>query len=158
MSVMIAHSIHFNTSPLSDLPCTPYSSFTGVIFHIYIVLILALYFIIHVGDRPKMTQLCSFELKTGIPINVVSGIARDYRKVGQLLLEGSNDIDSLEMSNHYQTKDIADRILKDWLSGKGKLPVTWGTLIDVLQESGLSVLVYDIEGQLSDLHRDHDEL
>ncbi len=112
---------------------------------------------IHVGDRPKMTQLRSFKLRTGTTIDLVSNIAPDYRKVGQLLLEGSNEVDILEMSNHYQTKDIADRILGDWLNGKGKLPVTWGTLIDVLQESGLSILVYDVNGQL--LHRSsRDEL
>ena len=105
-----------------------------------------------------MTQLRSFKLRTGTTIDFVSGIARDYRKVGQLLLKGSNDVDILEMSYHYQAMDIADRILVDWLSGKGKLPVTWGTLIDVLQECGLSILVYDVEGQLLDLHRDRDEL
>ncbi|XP_064398888.1 uncharacterized protein LOC135345391 [Halichondria panicea] len=110
------------------------------------------------GDRPKMTQLRSFKLRTGKTIDFASNIALDYRKVGQLLLEGSNDVDILEMSHHHETKDIADRILVDWLSAKGKLPVTWGTLIDVIKESGLSSLVYDIEGQLSDLHRDHDEL
>ncbi|XP_064398051.1 uncharacterized protein LOC135344729 isoform X3 [Halichondria panicea] len=109
-------------------------------------------------DRPKMTQLRSFKLRTGTTIDFVSGIARDYRKVGQLLLKGSNDVDILEMSYHYQAMDVADRILVDWLSGKGKLPVTWGTLIDVLQECGLSILVYDVEGQLLDLHRDRDEL
>ncbi len=158
MSVMIAHSIHH----LHQISHALLSSFTGsTLFFttaIIIVLILALCSIIHVGDRPKMTQLRSFKLRTGKTIDFASNIVLDYRKVGQLLLEGSNDVDILETSHHHETKDIADRILKDWLSGKGKLPVTWGTLIDVIEESGLSSLVYDIEGQLSDLHRDHDEL
>ena len=40
-------------------------------------------------------------------------------------------------------------ILKEWLQGKGKKPVTWQTLVDVLIDTGLSELAKDIEASLS---------
>jgi len=36
-----------------------------------------------------------------------------------------------------------------WLQGKGRLPVTWRTLVKCLQDTGLNVLADDIKGALS---------
>ena len=36
-------------------------------------------------------------------------------------------------------------ILKKWLSGRGRQPVTWTTLVEVLHECQLSTLASDIE-------------
>ena len=36
-------------------------------------------------------------------------------------------------------------ILKQWLTGRGKQPVTWATLIEVLHDIKLSTLANDIE-------------
>ena len=36
-------------------------------------------------------------------------------------------------------------ILKEWIAGKGKHPVTWKTLTEVLHDSGLSELAGEIE-------------
>ena len=36
-------------------------------------------------------------------------------------------------------------ILEEWIAGKGKHPVTWKTLTEVLHDSELSVLAGEIE-------------
>ena len=40
---------------------------------------------------------------------------------------------------------INEEILEKWLVGKGKQPVTWATLVEVLRDIELSVLADDIE-------------
>ena len=36
-------------------------------------------------------------------------------------------------------------ILEEWLVGRGKQPVTWATLVEVLRDIELSILADDIE-------------
>ena len=51
--------------------------------------------------------------------------------------------------------DIAVAILKVWIEGKGRMPVTWQTLVTCLQKTNLNVLADDIETVLSE-HKDSD--
>ena len=50
-----------------------------------------------------------------------------------------------------QTKHCGDaeklniEILQEWLTGRGKQPVTWDTLTNTLRDVGLAVLASDIE-------------
>ena len=40
-------------------------------------------------------------------------------------------------------------ILHEWLSGRGKQPVIWKTLTDILRDAGLAVLASAIEAVLT---------
>ena len=40
---------------------------------------------------------------------------------------------------------INTEILKEWLTGRGKQPVTWATLVEVLHDIELSTLAGEIE-------------
>ena len=50
------------------------------------------------------------------------------------------------MAHQFQNdpEQINEEILRQWLSGKGKQPVTWATLVEVLRDIGLSTLAKDI--------------
>ena len=50
------------------------------------------------------------------------------------------------MAHQFQNdpERINEEILRQWLSGKGKQPVTWATLVEVLCDIGLSALAKDI--------------
>ena len=48
-----------------------------------------------------------------------------------------------EHSNNAEQVNIA--ILQEWLTGRGKKPVTWTTLVEVLRDIELSTLAGDIE-------------
>ena len=102
-----------------------------------------------------MPQLRSFKLRTGDTIDFVNKVGINYRKFGQLLLQDSNEVDILEASCHQKPKCIVDRLLGDWINGRGRLPVTWETLEYVLDEAELSILAHDVRGQYSS---DRDEL
>ena len=79
-------------------------------------------------------------------------IGPDYEKFGTLLLEDKkgNKVDSIAKSKHYIPVDITVEILKQWLQGKGRKPVTWQTLIKCLRDTNLNALADDIESSLSE--------
>jgi len=58
-------------------------------------------------------------------------------------------ITAIEQKRLNDAEKINIDILKEWLQGKGKKPVTWQTLVDVLKDIGLFVLAKDIEANLS---------
>ena len=53
------------------------------------------------------------------------------------------------IANKYREdgKAITIEILREWLAGRGKQPVTWQTFIEVLKDAGFSELAKDIEFQ-----------
>ena len=47
--------------------------------------------------------------------------------------------------NYNNAEQINTEILQEWLTGRGKQPVTWTTLVEVLRDIELSALASDIE-------------
>ena len=58
-------------------------------------------------------------------------------------------VEAIELDQQKQVR-ICREIVKQWLEGKGKQPVTWCTLIDVLDQIELRVLSSDIRSHISD--------
>ncbi len=92
-----------------------------------------------------MKELRGFKRKTdGKIIDLVTEIGTDYKKLGYILLDSDKKVASIEASKSQQVEAIVDEILKEWLKGDGKRPVTWDTLAKALGESGLRTLAEDI--------------
>ena len=70
----------------------------------------------------------------------------DYFRFGVLLLNDQTGarVSAIEKELGRNARDINCRVLEQWLSGQGKHPVSWTTLIDVLQDMGLYRLAMDI--------------
>ena len=88
-----------------------------------------------VTDRPTLPQLLSFpcaERKVNIPVE----IGTKYVRFGTLILEDANGAKVSNMEHKYQRdpERINTEILQEWLNGKGKQPVTWATLIEILHD------------------------
>lgn len=78
-------------------------------------------------------------------INIAVQVGTKYIQFGELLLNGSRTKQIAEENSH-DAEQINTVILKEWLSGSGKHPVTWETLIKVLRDIKLPVLACDIKG------------
>ena len=89
-------------------------------------------------------------MKDGVK-DIVAEIQNDYIRLGGCLLkDGSgNKVRGIEKAERGVPVEITEEILRQWLQGKGKKPVTWQTLVDCLQEAQLNVAADDIEGALS---------
>ena len=70
----------------------------------------------------------------------------DYWDFGVLLLDdhSGDQIAAIEKEQGKSTVDINRQILRLWVQGKGRQPVTWTTLVTVLQDIGLVTLAREI--------------
>lgn len=79
-------------------------------------------------------------------MNLAKKIGSDYMTFGVLLLEDDGEqISAIENELKCNAEKINLRVLQLWVQGKGKQPVTWATLVTVLQDIGLLKLACDIE-------------
>ena len=59
----------------------------------------------------------------------------------------------MEHKHHYNAEQINIEILQEWLTGRGKQPVTWATLVEVLRDIELYTLAGDISSSNVILNR-----
>jgi len=73
-------------------------------------------------------------------------IATKYVQFGTFLLDDrdGSKVKNIAHKHHYDPERINTEILQEWLTGRGKQPVTWATLVDVLRDSELFTLAGDI--------------
>ena len=100
-------------------------------------------------DRPTLEQLIDFKTSTG-SVNVVKLIGTDYNQLGAFLLkdEAGTITDAIADEHHHNAFKVNYHILKQWIQGKGRQPVQWSTLIDVLKKIKHSELAKKIEDNL----------
>ena len=112
---------------------------------------LDIFFVKSADGPPTLDGLRHFPVKKE-HIDIAVDIGPDYEKFGTLLLEDKkgNKVDSIAKSKHYIPVDITVEILKQWLQGKGRKPVTWQTLVKCLRDTNLNALADDIESSLSE--------
>ena len=69
-------------------------------------------------------------------------IGPHHSALGPLLLNDDTGAVTADIirGNHHNANAINQAILRRWLQGEGKKPVTWSTLIDVLRDMDLSEL------------------
>ena len=93
-------------------------------------------------------QLIRFKTRSG-SINVLKQIGTHYRELGILLLnDTTGEVTQAFVKHHHHAIDINHAIFQRWIQGKGKLPVEWSTLVEVLKDIGLSELASEIEQTL----------
>ena len=79
-------------------------------------------------------------------VSVPVEIATKYVQFGTFLLDDRNG-SRVKIMAHKHLNDaerINTEILEEWLTGRGKQPVTWATLVEVLRDIELSTLAGDI--------------
>ena len=84
-------------------------------------------------------------------VDIAEKIGTNYKHFGTLLLNDNdgNKVNNIEMSKRGNPVGITAEILEQWLQGRGRMPVTWQTLIKCLRDMKMIVLADDIESSLS---------
>ena len=94
-----------------------------------------------------------FTCADGQKINIAEQIGTKYTKFGSLILPQDTTgvvVRNIEHTNHFDPERINTEILQKWLTGEGQQPVTWTTLVVILDDIGLSSLANDIRIITSD--------
>ena len=86
-------------------------------------------------------------MSDGKVVSIPVQIATNYVQFGTFLLNDRNGskVKIIACKNHYDAEQINTEILQEWLTGRGKKPVTWTTLVKVLRDIELSTLAGDIK-------------
>ena len=97
------------------------------------------------GDQPTLIELIRFRGRER-RINIPQQIGTNFKKFGILLLEDKNGarIQSIIHKCRDDPEEITMEVLQEWIAGRGKLPVSWDTLIKVLRDIDLGTLADDI--------------
>jgi len=79
-------------------------------------------------------------------VSIPVEIATNYVRFGTFLLDDRNGsrVNNMAHKHHCDPERINTEILQEWLTGRGKKPVTWATLVSVLRDSKLFTLAGDI--------------
>jgi len=90
-------------------------------------------------------ELLKFQSKNRT-FNIAEEIATKYVELSVFLLNDSNGLRAEIMACKHQcdAQRINTEILQEWLTGRGKRPVTWATLVEVLRDIKLCTLASDI--------------
>ena len=96
-----------------------------------------------------LPQLIRFKTRSG-SINVLEQIGTHYWELGVLLLDDTTGevTQTIIEHHHLDATKINLQIFQKWIQGKGKLPVEWSTLVEVLKDIGLVQLANEIEQNL----------
>ena len=79
-------------------------------------------------------------------INIPQEIGSNYYLFGLHLLDDPNGTRIHNLEHDYrEIERINTKILQEWATGRGRKPVTWKTLTEVLCDIGLFSLASDIE-------------
>ena len=98
----------------------------------------------HQTDRPTLIECIRFRGIRERRINVPQEIGVKYYQFGLLLLE-NDAIRSIAHKHREDPERINIEVLEEWVAGRGKHPVTWQTLTQILRDIELCTLAADIE-------------
>ena len=89
-----------------------------------------------------MLELLKFTCADNTTINITKQIGNEYECFGIFLLQDSNGqkIKGIKSKHQSDPSQINTEIFEEWLAGKGKQPVTWGTLVETLRDTELCTL------------------
>ena len=98
------------------------------------------------ADRPTLIECVRFRGRER-RINIPQEIGVKYHEFGLFLLDDETGarIHSLANKHMNDAEQINMEVLQQWITGRGKHPVTWKTLIQVLRNIELTVLAGEIE-------------
>ena len=100
-------------------------------------------------DIPTLPELLNFSAKK---LNIAVQVGAKYLQFGIFLLEDKNGaiVYALEKEYMKNSEEINMAILQKWLKD-GVKPVTWSTLVTVLQNIEMKELANDIETHFSNV-------
>ena len=97
------------------------------------------------GDRVTLIECIRFQGEKR-KINIPEEIGAKYRDFGLFLLDDPNGVRTRALAHkHNDANEINREIIEEWVAGKGKHPVTWKTLTEVLRDIELNTLAEEIE-------------
>jgi len=97
-------------------------------------------------DQPTLVECVRFRGRER-RINISQEIGTKYITFGTLLLEERTGerVCAIALKHMHHSEQISLEVLQEWIAGRGRHPITWNTLIEVLHDIELCTLAREIE-------------
>ena len=107
-----------------------------VCVHYTIINALLLFLFLLIGDIPSISELLSFKRSNGTSVNIAVEMSTGYSKFAAQLLNDDTGarLRNIERSKRENPEEINIEILREWLKGGERQPVTWSALARVLED------------------------
>ena len=104
-----------------------------------------------IQERPTFAQLVHMDLHSGRALRILDNIASHWEEIGICLQIDEATLRMITAETRGDVMDCCGEMMRQWLQGSGRQPVTWATLIEVLREADFNVLAHDLEMVLTDV-------
>ena len=104
----------------------------------------------HADDRPDLVKLFNFPVTPQSSMNVIERISAHYVQLGTILLQdGTGEIvQAIALSHNDRASACMYAVLRKWLNGSGRTPVTWSGFVTSLKDAELFSVASAIEAVL----------
>ena len=98
------------------------------------------------AGEPTLPELLKFTCTNKEVINISVEVGTKYVQFGTFLLDDKygSRVNNMAHKHCNDPERINMEILQEWLTGNGKQPVTWATLVEVLRDIELCTLADSI--------------
>jgi hypothetical protein len=95
---------------------------------------------------PTLPEFINFPTASG-KVNLAQRIGTEYTSFGILLLkdDSGDRTEAIKREHRDRAADINKEIFRVWVRGEGLTPVSWSTLVGVLEDMELNILARDVE-------------
>ena len=100
-----------------------------------------------IDQQATLQHLNSLKPPSGKEVKIIANLAPYWKYFGVHLDfdETGRTLDLIDRDNQYNSRDCCKKMMEDWLSGQGRQPATWTTLIEMLKEAKYNILAMDLE-------------
>ena len=146
MHRLISHSSdNYHKVPFVAFLFCPVYIYVYITLHNSVWTIISVCFVVVIAGHPTVLECIRFQGRQRT-INIPQDIGTNYSQFGIFLLDDANGmrVQSIEHKHRGDAVQINTEILREWATGKGKEPVSWKTLTEVLHDIGLCTLANEI--------------
>ena len=101
-----------------------------------------------IADEPSLSKIQKFVGRSGKTYRILAKVSPKWNRFA-IALGLEEDIDSVRMNTHHQVENACLEILRRWLDGGGRKPVTWSTFIECLDDIQLGTLAEELTSEFA---------
>ena len=96
-------------------------------------------------SQPLARQLHILRSSSGQTVKVRVGVAARWSDLAVQLELADCEIEIIEHDSNKDCKKAMDKLISHWLKGSARMPVTWRTLLEALEDAEFTALATDLK-------------
>lgn len=81
-------------------------------------------------------------------LRIIQQVGVGWKKLASILLFDHNVLEAIEKDTHYRNEEACQETFRRWLNGEACQPVTWGRLVQALEDAQRRTLANEVRKRL----------